>query len=973
MKLSPPTSLRVRLLMLVVVCTLPAIAVMVYNAFDRYQAAHNAAYGIANVAANAVEARYQDLVSGTRNTLALMAVLPAVQASPAACSQALAKLRANMPLYANLVVASLNGEFRCSAVPFNSQESVLGRKWFQEVLATRRFTGGVVSHGFITHRSLLIFSTPHFDNQDRLIGTLNASISPQALAPPPSETTLARYAEVSVFAPDGTLLMRYPHAHGLDDSNQAHSPLFRALLASPGSSQQLLSGVDHRQRFYVLKHVQTGVPGASLLIASGIDQAAVRETASVPLARDLGLVVGIALLIMLGVWWGTTVLVARRTHLLLKTLRRIGYGDAHARTGMTFGRGELATIGHGIDLMADRLQAQTAARESAERASKISQLLYKDLIEQSAAGICVRHQTGEFVLVNEAMCRMLGYTRDELLKMRLTDVIEPTEERGHLLKPGASIDFDSWMVHKDGHRVPVQVSSVRLPSGDIQSVQQDLSVREQAERELAEERLLIYQALATLPGIFYVVNSEGKLLRWNHGMQEITGYTDEELRQICSVNLMPPERRDLYERILAKLLKGGSTEGEQELYTKAGSRIPYYFTARAFHWRGEACAVGIGVDISARVRVQKELAEQEQLLHETINSMPGLFSLSSAEGRFLMWNRRLEQLSGYSADQIGSLPPLDLIAPEHRARVAQRIREAFHSGAGSINADFLCRDGKRITHHFMARRLDWHGTPTLIGVAVDITEQQQAQQLLQNYLSEVQQLSQRLLNTQEEERRHMAAELHDELGQGLLAIMLSLKALEKQSTPERGAEVAKITDMTGQLSERVRKLSLDLRPSMLDDLGLAATVRWYLREHAALAGLKIKLHMEDSLPRLSPSTELTCFRVLQAALTNTAKHANAARVSVWLRVEDHKVRLTVQDDGCGFDVAAARQRARAGKSFGLLGTEERVRLASGHIEIRSAPGQGTRIEAILPAESSPETANSGNPPAPTQALQTAGT
>lgn len=952
-KFFPHASLRARLVMLVALCTLPAIGVMVYTAFDRYHTALDTAYGIANVTTNAVEARYRYLVSDSHNALTLMAALPAVQASSAECSQTLAKLRSEMPLFANLAVVSLQGKFRCSAVPFNSPVNARGRRWFQRVLATRRFTNDVISKGFITHHSLLVFSAPHFNAQHQLIGTLNVDISPQALAPPANEIALARHGEVTVFAHNGTLLMRYPQTPRLDGSNQSRSPLFDALLAATSGSRRLLPGIDGKSRFYVLRRIHTRMPGTPLFVASGIDQTTIRNVAFLPLARDLGLVVAIALIIMLWAWWGTTTMVTRRVQPLLDTLKRIGSGDGSARTGVASGAGEFAAIGRGIDSMAEHLQAQTAVRKSAERAREVSQYIYRDLVEQAAGGVSVRHQTGEYLLVNEALCKMLGYTREELLRMRVTDVIEPTEERSHLLKPGASIQFDSWMLHKDGHRVPVEVSSVRLLNGDIQSVQYDISAKEKTERKLAEERQFVLYALATLPGIFYVIDSDGHFLRWNRGMQETTGYTNEEMQQISVLDIVPPEQRTSYARMLAELLKGRSLEGETELYTKAQARIPYYYAARSFRWRGKDCMVGMGVDVSARVRAQTELSEQKQLLNEVINSLPGLFVLCDVGGRFLMWNRRLEQLSGYSSDQIRNLSPLKLVAAEHRTRIAERIREVFKHGAGSINADFLRRDGQRIAHHFTARRLDWHGQPTLIGVAVDVTEQQQAQQLLQNYLEEVQQLSDRLLSAQEEERRHMAAELHDELGQGLLAIMLSLKELENNSPPEQGAAIEKISSLTGQLSEQVRKLSLDLRPSMLDDLGLAATVRWYLRERVSLAGLKIKLDMDDTLPRLSTAIELTCFRVLQATLTNTAKHAEADHVSVWLRIENSALHLRVRDDGRGFDVAAARQRALSGKSFGLLGIEERVRLAGGRIDIHSVPGQGTRIEVTLPATARP--------------------
>ncbi|MGH8278973.1 MAG: PAS domain S-box protein [Gammaproteobacteria bacterium] len=950
LRLFPHASLRVRLVMLVALCTLPAIVVMVVTAFNRYHTALDTAYGIANVAANTVQVRYRDLESNSRELLTVLAALPAINAPKAQCDQTLKALRVQMPAVVNITVVTLNGEFRCSAIPFASADNARGRGWFQQVLATRQFTAGVISRGLISGRSLLIFTVPRLDRQGELVGTLNVSISPQALAPPSNETTLARYAEITVFARDGTLLMRFPRVAGLNNSDQTRSRLFGALLAAANNSRQLLPGIDGQSRFYVLRHLNTPVSGAPLLIASGVDRAAVRKLAFLPLAADLALVVAVAVFIMLWAWWGTTRLVTRRVQSLLDTLQRIGEGDAGARTGTAPGSDELGQLGQGIDSMAMHLQAQTLAHRSSEQQRELSQQVYQDLIEQADVAICVRHQNGEYILVNDAMCRMLGYTRQELLRMRITDVIEPTEERGHLLKPDASIQFNSWMIHKDGHRIPVDVSSVRLPNGDIQSVQQDLSVREAAERDLADERQFVLQALATLPGVLYVADAAGKFLRWNRGLQEVSGYSNEELRALHVTDLSPPEQRSHHRHTFAEFVRGGGRlEGDRELYTKAGRRIPYYLAARAFRWRGTDCMVGMGVDISARVHAQNELQAQQLLLHEVVNSLPGLFTLCSSEGRFLKWNRRLEELSGYSADEFRNLPPLDLIVPEDRERIARVIAQVFKQGAGSINANFLCRDGRQIPHHFTARRLDWDGKPTLIGVAVDVSEQQRAQELLENYVEEVRQLSHRLVSAQEEERRHMAAELHDELGQGLLAIMLSLKEIGEDLPTARANALEKVGGLAGQLSEEVRKLSLDLRPSMLDDLGLAATVRWFLRERMALASFKIHLDMDDNLPRAGAEAELACFRVLQVTLTNAAKHAGAHNVHVSVRIEAQELKLAVTDDGRGFDVAEAHARTLAGKSFGLLGIEERVHAAGGRIRVQSHPGQGTHIEVALPA------------------------
>jgi len=233
MKLPLPQSLRARLVLLVAISTLPAMGIMTYTAFERYHTALSYAYGISRLASDRVVNRYQDLVSRSRDVLTLMAQLPEVDASAKACDLALAHLRNQMPLYANLDVVSLDGEFHCSAVPFKGVANVSNRRWFQQVVQTHHFTSGVITKGLITDRSLLIFSAPHYDATGTLIGTLNAVISPAALAPPPGEAMLERYGALTVFSQGGTVLMRYPQDRNLVGSDQSHSALFQALLADP--------------------------------------------------------------------------------------------------------------------------------------------------------------------------------------------------------------------------------------------------------------------------------------------------------------------------------------------------------------------------------------------------------------------------------------------------------------------------------------------------------------------------------------------------------------------------------------------------------------------------------------------------------------------------------------------------------------------------------------------------------------------
>lgn len=215
--------------------------------------------------------------------------------------------------------------------------------------------------------------------------------------------------------------------------------------------------------------------------------------------------------------------------------------------------------------------------------------------------------------------------------------------------------------------------------------------------------------------------------------------------------------------------------------------------------------------------------------------------------------------------------------------------------------------------------------------------------------AQLQALSIKLLEAQETERRFLAHELHDEVGQALTAIKINLHRLERWVTSTQASEpLEDCLALVDDTLQQVRNISLDLRPSMLDDLGLVPTLRWYINRHAKRTGLRETLTCEALAQRLPTATETACFRIVQEALTNIARHAQAQIVSVTLVQANHTLHLTIQDDGVGFDQNHLSRAKAKGTSLGILGMEERGTLIGGQLSISSTPGQGTRIALQVP-------------------------
>ncbi|MGD0087756.1 MAG: PAS domain S-box protein [Verrucomicrobiota bacterium] len=259
------------------------------------------------------------------------------------------------------------------------------------------------------------------------------------------------------------------------------------------------------------------------------------------------------------------------------------------------------------------------------------------------------------------------------------------------------------------------------------------------------------------------------------------------------------------------------------------------------------------------------------------------------------------------------------------------------------------RAGKPINVEFVSNVYQVDGSKVIQCNIRNITERKQAEAKRREYSLKLQVLSRRLVEAQETERRNIARELHDEIGQALTVIQLNLQVMlqapDTQALAPRLNESLKVVE---RVLEQVQDISLDLRPSILDDLGLEPALRWYTDRQAALVELKVGFHADRLEQRLDPVIETECFRVAQEALTNVVRHAQAKAVTVELRQEDGQLHLCVCDDGIGFDVATIREKAVRGASLGLLSMEERAVLAGGRLEFNSVPGRGTEVHAWFP-------------------------
>jgi len=321
------------------------------------------------------------------------------------------------------------------------------------------------------------------------------------------------------------------------------------------------------------------------------------------------------------------------------------------------------------------------------------------------------------------------------------------------------------------------------------------------------------------------------------------------------------------------------------------------------------------------------------------------------DGAITSWNAGAERILGYTAAETIGRQMIEIEPPELRQDIAAR-RNGLMRGQAGMNSEKarITKDGRRIVLAIRGFAIK-DDSGNIVGTAVilrDLSERIRADQSRHSYAARLQTVSRKLLEVQEDERKRLARELHDQVGQVLTALKINLQVIERQPhAAQLALKIAECAQIANEALQQVRTLMLDLRPPHLDELGLIVALRAHAERVVAPANLALRFSAPAVLPKLPPTIEIVVFRIVQEALTNILRHAGARNVWIELALDGDRLELTIRDNGNGFDLAEAHRRAISGGSIGLLSMEERAALADGRIEIRTAPGAGTMVRAMF--------------------------
>jgi PAS domain S-box-containing protein len=518
----------------------------------------------------------------------------------------------------------------------------------------------------------------------------------------------------------------------------------------------------------------------------------------------------------------------------------------------------------------------------------------------------------------------------------------------------------------EGFRVSIDALPMQSPDGTLGGaivVLRDITETQHARAALKHHDEMCRALVENVQDVISLLDAEGTVRYVSPSIKAALGYAPEELIGRNAFDLLHPEDLPrILEIFRAGIEKPGAVAGEDfRVRHKDGS---WRFFAGVSKSLLENPEVG-GVVISARDVTGRLREEQQALFHKTLlNHLRSAVVALDTEGRIIYWNNFAWKLYQWAPEEVVGKRLLEVtIPPPHRdmyEEVLQTVRTTeYWEGEfpkrrrdGTVFPSFLTGASVR------GREGDLLG---YVGVSMDISERKEAEERLRASREQLRRLAARVQSIREAERARIARDIHDDLGQQLTALRIQLfrlvrDASAKAAAPKLVASIRSTIGLVDNSMESVRRIAAELRPSILDDLGLVAAVEWQLQEFHSRTRVRCVIDRTDENLLLEPERSTGVFRIFQEVLTNVARHAHAREVKVSIKRKGGCLLLDVQDNGQGI----TRQQITAPGSLGLLGMRERALRLGGDLSVRGVRGKGTRVSLRVPlADNGAENTDSG--------------
>jgi PAS domain S-box-containing protein len=605
------------------------------------------------------------------------------------------------------------------------------------------------------------------------------------------------------------------------------------------------------------------------------------------------------------------------------------------------------------------LEMQNEALRESRLELEASRDRYMDLYEFAPVGFITITAGGMISEINLTGAALLGGNRSKLLRHSFSMKIS-TQQRDQwhqiltsTMKHGTHPSCELALLNGDGSWLYAQLDGLhRFEDESATVVRFTLTDITERKKARAREESTSHILDSTLDMIFIFSPDSLRFEYMNKGALRETGYSREKLLQMTTLDVLP-QISEAESRAFVTPLVSGDKETlrfETELLCKGGKELPVEVRLQLEREQdGGGMFVAIVRDITKRKEAERELRRQKNLMWQVIDTDPNMIFVRDMTGRYMLANRSMADFYG--------IPIQNLIGSCH----AELVDEAqgpwdFLAGDRDVTGSMdevvstdhvILPDGRQHWYLTVKRPLPQNdGSINILGIAVDITDLKHSETRLAASYKKLQRLSLHLENVRAEERTKIGRNLHDEMGAVLAALKMRVAWLSSklpQEFPRLQAEAGHLTELVSDGIRTVRQVVAELRPSLLNDIGLLEAVRDHVKKFRRDMEIECTIVPPDKPLELNESQSVTIFRIIQESLNNVAKHAHADSVEIRFKIHNGTLVVLIQDDGCGFEMATTKPH-----SFGLLGIRERALMIDGEATIASAPGRGTQIKLSVP-------------------------
>ncbi len=586
--------------------------------------------------------------------------------------------------------------------------------------------------------------------------------------------------------------------------------------------------------------------------------------------------------------------------------------------------------------------------------------LFRNAFRYSAIGMALVSIDGQWLQVNPNLNQILGYTEEELLQMTFQEITHPDDLDSSLgfIKQMLDETIESYTLekryfHKNGNivwcflAVSLAKTNQGLPLYFITQIE-DITERKRTEQLLMQSQLNFETFFNQTDDLVLILNENGQIIHTNLTLTMRLGYSKALLSGRPVLNIFTKEHHDCIKKIIAEIAMKQDVLLNASVVTKNGIHIPVETKFTKGYWDNNPAIIGIVKDISA-------LLLSEEKFKKVFCINPSACVLTDLDtGRYLEVNDAFCSLFGYTAEEAIGKTALELGIMTSEIRNSVKKTEDPNGRVSGSECNLITKSGDIRCVILTTEIIYIKDKKYRYTVVNDFTDRKKSEAELKNSVEQLRLLTQHIEKIREDERLAISRDLHDDLGQALTAINIDLGII-KQYLPNEDAKskMTRVSKMVSETIQTVQRLTMQLRPDIINDLGIENAIEWYTRDFSLRNDVKFLIDVDYDTP-ISYESSLVIFRIMQESLTNISRHSSATEVGIKLYKNPENIIFRIHDNGIG--ISDLQQKSR--RSFGIIGMKERAASIGGILEITRGKTGGTDCILRIPLHKSRKNENS---------------